>query len=208
MTPRGAGADCGAAAPRNCDTAVFTFPIADYAIVLNANGTLTVTDIRPAAGHPPGATDGTDTLRNIEQLQFTDATAPSTSRAGRGRWRDPHDAVPNVVGLTQAAATTTLTNADFVTDVDQREQPDGGDRQRHQPESGCWHTAELREHREHRRRARRARAERGRCNAGCEPDGYRGSRRDGWLGHPGEQRGGGWHDHQPVSGGWNKRAAG
>jgi Ca2+-binding RTX toxin-like protein len=52
--------------PGNIDTAVFSGPIAGYVITPNANGSITVSD---AAG---AAVDGTDTLFNIERLQFTD----------------------------------------------------------------------------------------------------------------------------------------
>ena len=46
------------------DVAVFSGAMADYDIAFNPDGTITVVD---TAG-----TDGTDTLRNIEQLQFLD----------------------------------------------------------------------------------------------------------------------------------------
>ncbi len=50
------------------DTAVFSGELDEYDIALNADGTTTV-------AHTGGlATDGTDTLSNIEQLQFSDAT--------------------------------------------------------------------------------------------------------------------------------------
>lgn len=51
------------------DIAVFQAPRANYTITVNANGTITVADPRNG-----GATtiDGTDTLRNIETLRFTD----------------------------------------------------------------------------------------------------------------------------------------
>ncbi|MBI5076189.1 MAG: carboxypeptidase regulatory-like domain-containing protein [Nitrospirae bacterium] len=53
--------------PAHIDTAVFSGPLADYDIVNNA-GIITVT-------HARGTTaDGTDTLRNIEALQFADRT--------------------------------------------------------------------------------------------------------------------------------------
>ena len=80
--------------------------------MLNPNGTLTVTDNGPAAGNPNLGT-GVDTLRNIEQLQFADVTVPAPGAGGGVR----QVAVPNVVGLTQFAATTALTNTDFVTAV-------------------------------------------------------------------------------------------
>ena len=50
------------------DTAVFSGALDEYDIALNADGTTTVE-------HAGGlATDGTDTLSNIEQLQFSDGT--------------------------------------------------------------------------------------------------------------------------------------
>jgi hypothetical protein len=81
-------ADCGTAAPVNCDTAVFTGVRANYTIAPQANGTLKVTDntstapvapvpataTTPAVPGVPAKGDGTDTLSNIEQLQFTDTT--------------------------------------------------------------------------------------------------------------------------------------
>ena len=48
------------------DTAVYSGPQSNYQLVHNANGTWTVTDLR--AGSP----DGTDTLTNIEFVQFSD----------------------------------------------------------------------------------------------------------------------------------------
>ncbi len=50
------------------DTAVFTGAHSDYSFTLNADGTVTVTDLRP------GSPDGTDTLSNFEQLTFSDGT--------------------------------------------------------------------------------------------------------------------------------------
>src|SRR2546425_3665576 len=69
VTPVVPPADCGAVTPLNCDTAVYNFPRAEYDITANANGTVTVTDVpllRAVAAH---LSEGTDTLRNIEQLQ-------------------------------------------------------------------------------------------------------------------------------------------
>ena len=109
VTPAVPAPDCGALTPLNCDTAVFSFPIADYTITLNPNGTVTVTHVPARAADIP-ASDGTDTLRNIERLQFAAVTVPAPG-AGGGVTRT---LVPNVVGLTQAAATTALTNAAFV----------------------------------------------------------------------------------------------
>src|SRR3954470_14659715 len=94
-------ADCGAVLPLNCDTAVFAFPLADYSIVVNANGTLTVEHIPARAADVP-ASDGVDTLRNIERLQFADVAIPAPKAL---------NTVPGVIGLTQAQATTAILNA-------------------------------------------------------------------------------------------------
>jgi len=51
------------------DTAVFGGNYADYTIVENADGTITVTDLSSDEGE-----DGSDTLRNVEQLTFLDGT--------------------------------------------------------------------------------------------------------------------------------------
>jgi Ca2+-binding RTX toxin-like protein len=76
-------ADCAALAPVNCDTAVFSGPRAQYTIT-SVNGVVTVTDnnstpatvvgtvVTPATG------DGTDTLRNVERLRFSDTTLSTT----------------------------------------------------------------------------------------------------------------------------------
>jgi Ca2+-binding RTX toxin-like protein len=92
-------ADCGAVAPRNCDTAVFTGPRADYLIASNADGSLTVT-------HTVVGGDGTDTLRNFERLQFADVIIATAAAVGTP--------VPNIVGQTQAAAQTAITNAGLI----------------------------------------------------------------------------------------------
>jgi Ca2+-binding RTX toxin-like protein len=92
-------ADCGVAAPRNCDTAVFTGPRADYLIASNADGSLTVT-------HTVVPGDGTDTLRNFERLQFADGIIAATDLVGTP--------VPSIVGRTQADAQTAITNAGLI----------------------------------------------------------------------------------------------
>jgi len=51
------------------DVAVFQANRANYTITVNANGTITVVDPRNGGG---ATIDGTDTLRNIETLRFTD----------------------------------------------------------------------------------------------------------------------------------------
>jgi hypothetical protein len=52
------------------DTAAFSGSVSDYSVVTNANGTISVTDLR--AGSP----DGTDLLKNIQYLQFNDVIVP------------------------------------------------------------------------------------------------------------------------------------
>ena len=111
VTPAVPPPDCSALKPLNCDTAVFSGNLQDYTIRLNPNGTVTVTDVGAPKTGGARLNDGTDILRNIERLQFADVTVPAPG-AGGGVTRT---LVPNVVGLTQAAATTALTNADFVT---------------------------------------------------------------------------------------------
>ena len=58
----------------NCDTAVFPGILADYDITVDANGTVTVLDNGRALGRP--LSDGIDSLRNIERLQFADVDHP------------------------------------------------------------------------------------------------------------------------------------
>ncbi len=68
-------ADCAAATPLNCDRSVYVGPLANYTITGNANGSVTVVDtttVTPAVAGVVVKGDGTDTLFNIEQLQFSD----------------------------------------------------------------------------------------------------------------------------------------
>ena len=109
VTPPAVPADCGAAAPLNCDTAVFNFPFTDFTIVLNPNGSLTVTHV-PALKRDIPFAEGTDTLLNIERLQFTNADG-TIALVPVAALATGLVTVPNVVGLTQAAATTAITNA-------------------------------------------------------------------------------------------------
>jgi beta-lactam-binding protein with PASTA domain len=96
-----ANGDCGTAAPKNCDIAVFANPRGEYSIVRNANGTLTVIDtVAAAGGH---LNTGTDTLRNIELLQFSDVTVSAANAGLIG--------VPSLVGLTDTVALATLAAA-------------------------------------------------------------------------------------------------
>ena len=71
LTPTVPAADCGAATPLNCDTALFSGPQVNYTITRNADGSVTVTDNTGGGGGGGGGTDdGTDILWNIEQLSF------------------------------------------------------------------------------------------------------------------------------------------
>jgi Ca2+-binding RTX toxin-like protein len=83
------------------DTAKFTGNRNEYTITLNANGSVTVAHTR--APKKALLNDGTDTLLNIEVLQFADgAVAAPGARVA---------AVPNVVNLLQAQATRAITTA-------------------------------------------------------------------------------------------------
>jgi len=95
--------DCGATTPLNCDTAVFSGPLADYSIQINPNDTLTVIHVAGKGNFKAPSNDGTDILRNIEQLKFSDVTIPAPQPA-RNR-------VPNVIGLTPDAAAAAITAA-------------------------------------------------------------------------------------------------
>jgi beta-lactam-binding protein with PASTA domain/Ca2+-binding RTX toxin-like protein len=101
VTPPSVPADCGAVQPRNCDTAVFAFDRAEYDIVVNANGTVDVIHV-PSRAAVVRLDQGTDTLRNIERLQFADVTIPTPTQ---------RNTVPGVIGLTLAQATTAILNA-------------------------------------------------------------------------------------------------
>jgi hypothetical protein len=103
VTPAVGPADCGAATPVNCDTALFTGNRAGYSVVNNGDGTFTVTD---SVG-----TDGVDTLRNIEQLQYADGVFPIGASSPAALV-----AVPNVVGDLEEDATDELEALGFVVD--------------------------------------------------------------------------------------------
>src|SRR5437660_1479362 len=66
-------ADCGAATPLNCDTAVFLGPQASYTITPGAGGKVVVTQVGAVVA-PQKTSDGVDTLSNIEQVTFSDGT--------------------------------------------------------------------------------------------------------------------------------------
>jgi beta-lactam-binding protein with PASTA domain/Ca2+-binding RTX toxin-like protein len=80
------------------DTAVYSGARAEYIVTQNGNGSVTVDH--------QGGIDGVDTLWRIERLQFTDQVV---TLAGV-----PNVTVPSVGNQTQAAATTTLTNASLL----------------------------------------------------------------------------------------------
>src|SRR5262249_22448550 len=96
--------DCGAVQPLNCDTAVYNFNRAEYDINLLPNGIVQVfhDPAKIKGGH---LDEGTDLLRIIEQIQFADVTIPVPK---------PLNAVPALVGLTQAAATTAILQAGLI----------------------------------------------------------------------------------------------
>jgi beta-lactam-binding protein with PASTA domain/Ca2+-binding RTX toxin-like protein len=95
--------DCGAPTPRNCDTAVFSGLRDEYSIVFNANRTITVSHIGGPA-RPLIDNNGTDTLRNIERLQFADGILTLAGAT-------PSIVVPAVVGLTEGGASAALAAA-------------------------------------------------------------------------------------------------
>ncbi|WP_439858875.1 peroxidase family protein [Pseudomonas sp. MBLB4136] len=94
----------------NFDTATYSGPLANYTIVENANGTFTVTDNGPDG---LGGVEGTDTLRNIERLQFNDQSVvlvPGLNAEAVGL-ASINDNNPEVGSLLSA-------NVDTVTDAD------------------------------------------------------------------------------------------
>jgi Animal haem peroxidase/Bacterial Ig domain/RTX calcium-binding nonapeptide repeat (4 copies)/PASTA domain len=84
------------------DTAVYQGNRNEYDITRNPNGSVTVAHTRPAAKKAL-LNEGTDTLLNIEVLQFADGAVAAPGAAV--------SAVPNVVGSTQALATNRITAA-------------------------------------------------------------------------------------------------
>jgi beta-lactam-binding protein with PASTA domain len=107
VTPVVPPPDCGAVAPLNCDTAVYANPRDEYDIFLNPNGTVTIFD-NPLKAKGFHLSTGTDTLRNIELLQFSDMTIPVPR---------PFATVPAVIGLTQAAASAAIVAASLTVGV-------------------------------------------------------------------------------------------
>src|SRR5207244_9527050 len=100
-------ADCGAAVPLNCDTAVFSGPIADYTITKNANGTVTVFHVAGVGKFKSPANDGTDILRNIERIRFADTTVLTSTLTATA-------AVPVGVGQTGREAEGEIHNPALV----------------------------------------------------------------------------------------------
>ena len=79
------------------DTALFTGPLGNYSIVVAADRTITVRD--------NVGTDGVDTVRNVERLQFADTIIPAPGPAPVGT------PVPNLQGLTDAQARAAILGA-------------------------------------------------------------------------------------------------
>jgi beta-lactam-binding protein with PASTA domain/Ca2+-binding RTX toxin-like protein len=101
VTPPPLPPDCGAVQPLNCDTAVYNFNREEYDVNVLPNGIIQVFH-DPAKIKGVHLDEGTDLLRNIEQIRFADVTIPVPK---------PLDTVPAVKGLTQAAATTAILQA-------------------------------------------------------------------------------------------------
>ena len=112
VTPTVPAPDCGAAAPLNCDTAVFQDVLADYTITRNAAGAIIVNNVNPANAN---TADGIDTLTNIEQLQFTDQTILArTSRIAGVDLIAPTVALAAVTNGAAGTVTLSATAADNV----------------------------------------------------------------------------------------------
>jgi Ca2+-binding RTX toxin-like protein len=86
------------------DTAVFRSARSNYTITQNADGSTTVTD-NGAAGK---LNDGTDTLWNIELLQFTDQTIPVAGAGGPAN--APATGAPAITGTARVGLALTATN--------------------------------------------------------------------------------------------------
>ncbi|MEP7350093.1 MAG: cadherin domain-containing protein [Sphingorhabdus sp.] len=67
----GAGNDTIDGGIAETDTAVYSGNASDYTIVLNADGSFTISDVRS------GSPDGIDTVNNVEFFQFADGTVPA-----------------------------------------------------------------------------------------------------------------------------------
>ena len=85
------------------NTAVYSGASTDYQVVSNGDGTWTVTDLRS------GSPDGTDTLSNIEFLQFSDGTV------ALGATTTPTPTVSSISPDTGANSSDDITNATVLT---------------------------------------------------------------------------------------------
>jgi Ca2+-binding RTX toxin-like protein len=86
------------AGPTDVDTANYAGPRSQYTIVLNTNGSISVTD---GAGR-----EGTDTLWNIEQLQFTDVLVSGTAATAPAVTTTPAAATGLTFGNTNVGSTS------------------------------------------------------------------------------------------------------
>ncbi len=107
-------ADCNLApaAQSNCDIAQYSQLASQYTINRNANGSVTVTDNALIGAAAPALFtkgDGSDTLWNIEELQFCNANDPVTKKC------TGFDTVPvsSLSSTTPVTATATPTSAAF-----------------------------------------------------------------------------------------------
>ena len=89
--------------PGTIDTAVFSGPRANYTITQNADGSITVAD--------GGGADGTDTLRNIENLRFSDGDVSVAPLATLTAVTERRRSAASRSGRTSATKTFTLTNS-------------------------------------------------------------------------------------------------
>ena len=85
------------------NTAVYSGASTDYQVVSNGDGTWTVTDLRS------GSPDGTDTLSNVEFLQFSDGTV------ALGATTTPTPTVSSISPDTGANSSDDITNATVLT---------------------------------------------------------------------------------------------
>jgi Ca2+-binding RTX toxin-like protein len=109
VTPTAAQA--AASAGGNLDTAVFTNPASNYTVVTTA-GVTTVTDNGGGGG---GINDGVDTLRNIEQLRFSDSTVSVIPGPVAPVINDATVIVANAPGTVRVRWTPSVTTAPPVT---------------------------------------------------------------------------------------------
>ncbi len=98
-----APADCGAAAPVNCDTAVFQANRSSYTITVTGTGASRVVTVNQTGANAVGQkiSDGIDTLTNVEALKFLDTTLVIATPA----------APTNVTATTTPSTTSTAGSA-------------------------------------------------------------------------------------------------